>query len=420
MLPNFQQSLQAYAEILVKIGLNLRSGQKLIITSLRTDGAPLETAPLVRTVAKTSYENGARFVDVIWGDEQLRLIRFQSAPPDSFEEYATWHTTALAEHTDRGDAVLNLTAEDPSLLSEQDPDLLAIARRSMLQFAAGYYENVMQNVMNWVVAGASVPGWAAKVFPDAPAEEQVDRLWDAIFHVCRVYDPDPIASWQRHLADLKARSAYLNRKSYSALHFRGPGTDLTVGLVKRHVWKGGSGVAQNGIDYTANIPTEEVYTMPHRHRTEGVVRAAMPLNYGGMLIEDFGVEFERGRVVKYWAGKNETTLRKLIETDEGSSRLGEVALAPHSSPIAQTGLLFYNTLFDENAASHIALGRAYHSNLEGAELLDADAIAAAGCNTSLEHVDFMIGSAAMDVDGLTEGGAAEPVMREGMWAFAIS
>lgn len=419
MLPNFQHHLETYAEVLVKIGLNLRRGQKLIITSLRTDGAPLETAPLVRAVARSAYEHGARFVDVIWGDDQLRLIRFQTAAADSFEEYSTWHSDALRDHTNRGDAVLNLTAEDPTLLNSVDTELLAIARRSMLQHASGYYENVMRNAMNWVVAGASVPGWAAKVFPDAPAEEQVDQLWDAIFQVCRVYDPNPIAAWQRHLADLKARSAYLNRKSYSALHFRGPGTDLTVGLVKRHIWKGGSSPAKNGVDFTANVPTEEVFTMPHRHGTEGVVRAAMPLNYSGVLIEDFSVEFERGRAVSFRAGKNEATLRKLIETDEGSARLGEVALAAHTSPIAQTGRLFYNTLFDENAASHVALGRAYRFNIEDGELLPIEAAAEAGCNTSLEHVDFMIGSAEMDVDGLIEGGAAEPVMREGVWAFDL-
>lgn len=419
MLPNFQQHLQAYAEVIVKIGLNLRSGQRLVITALRTDGAPLETAPLVRAVARTAYQHGARYVDVVWGDDQLRLTRYQSAPPDSFAEYATWHTDLLRQHTDRGDAVLNLTAEDPTLLNSVNPEHLANARRSMLQHASGYYDNVMRNAMNWLVAGASVPGWAARVFADAPAEEQVDRLWDAIFRICRVYEPDPIAAWQRHLADLKARSAYLNRKNYSALRFRGPGTDLTVGLVKRHIWMGGSTVARNGVDFTANVPTEEVWTMPHRRQTEGVVRAAMPLNYGGVLIEDFSVEFEHGRVVGFSAGKNEAVLRKLVETDEGSARLGEVALAPQTSPIAQSGRLFFNTLYDENAASHIALGRAYRFNLEGGEAMPLEAALEAGCNTSLEHVDFMIGSAAMDVDGLTEGGAVEAVMRGGVWAFSI-
>jgi aminopeptidase len=419
MLPNFQQHLQAYAEVIVKIGLNLRPGQRLVITSLRTDGAPLETAPLVRAVAQTAYQHGARYVDVIWSDDQLRLTRFQAAPPDSFAEYAAWHTDLLRQHTDRGDAVLNLTAENPTLLNSVNPDQLAVARRSMLQHATGYYDNVMRNAMNWLVAGASVSGWAAKVFADAPAEEQVDRLWDAIFRICRVYEPDPIAAWQRHLADLKARSAYLNRKGYSAVRFRGPGTDLTVGLVKRHIWMGGSSVARNGIDFTANVPTEEVWTMPHRRHTEGVVRAALPLNYGGVLIEDFSVEFEHGRVVGFSAGKNEAALRKLVETDEGSSRLGEVALAPQTSPIAQSGRLFFNTLYDENAASHIALGRAYRFNLEGGEAMPLEDALEAGCNTSLEHVDFMIGSAAMDVDGLSEGGVVEAVMRGGVWAFEI-
>ncbi len=419
MLPDFERLLSIYAELIVEVGLNLQAGQRLMITSLRTDGAPIETAPLVRAVAAVAYQREARFVDVIWGDEEMRLIRFRHAPRDSFAEYATWHTDALRDHTNRGDAVLNLTAEDPSLFDGQDPHLLAVARRSMLGHAAGYYENVMRNHMNWLVAAASVPGWAAKVFSAAPAGEQVDRLWDAIFRACRVYEADPLATWHRHIADLKARSVYLNQRDYAALHFRGPGTDLRVGLAAGCLWQGASSPARNGIEFTANVPTEEVFTMPHRARVEGVVRASMPLNYGGVTIADFDLEFEKGRVVKFAAGKNEAALRKLIETDEGSARLGEVALVPHSSPISQSGLLFYNTLYDENAASHIALGRAYRFNMDGGEALSAEEFAEAGGNTSLEHVDFMIGSAAIDVDGVSKSGAVEPVMRGGEWAFAV-
>ncbi|MCS7039438.1 MAG: aminopeptidase [Caldilineales bacterium] len=418
MLPDFDRHLQTYAEILLKIGLNLRAGQRLLITAVRTDGVPIEAAPLVREVVRQAYQMGSPFVEVIWGDEAVRLARFRYAPADSFAYYSSWHSEALREHTNRGDAVLNVTADNPTLLEGIDPHRLATARRAVLEHMAPYFQNVTRNVMNWLVAAAAVTGWAEKVFPDLRGEAAVDRLWDAIFQACRVYEPEPLAAWQRHIAGLKARGAYLNARRYDALRFRGPGTDLTVGLAEGHMWQGAQNTAANGVTYTANIPTEEVFTAPHARRVEGVVRATMPLNFGGVLIADFSLEFEGGRVVALRAGQNEDALRRLVETDEGAARLGEVALVPHSSPIARSGLLFYNTLFDENAASHIALGRAYRDCIAGGEKMSDEAFAAAGGNDSLEHVDFMIGSGEMDVDGLRNG-VSEPVMRGGEWAFVV-
>jgi aminopeptidase len=418
MLPDFARHLQTYAEILLKIGLNLRAGQRLLITSVRTDGVPIETAPLVREVVRQAYQMGSPFVEVIWGDEAVRLARFRYAPPDSFHHYSTWHSDALRDHTNRGDAVLNIAADNPTLLEGIPPERLSTARRTVLEHMAPDFQNVTRNVMNWLVASAPVTGWAQTVFPGLDAEEAVDRLWDAIFRACRVYESEPLAAWQRHVAGLKARGAYLNARRYDALRFRGPGTDLTVGLADGHVWQGAQNTAANGVTYTANIPTEEVFTAPHAHRVEGVVRATMPLNFGGVLIADFSLEFEGGRVVGLRAGQNEDALRRLVATDEGAARLGEVALVPHSSPIARSGLLFYNTLFDENAASHIALGRAYRDCIADGEHMSDEAFAAAGGNNSLEHVDFMIGSSEIDVDGLRNG-VSEPVMRGGEWAFAV-
>lgn len=418
MLPDFARHLQTYAEILLKIGLNLRAGQRLLVTAVRTDGVPIEAAPLVREVVRQAYAMGSPFVEVIWGDETVRLARFRYAPADSFHHYSTWHSDALREHTNRGDAVLNVTADNPALLEGIPPERVSTARRVLLEHMAPYFQNVTRNAMNWLVAAAAVTGWAEKVFPDLRGEAAVDRLWDAIFRACRVYEPEPLAAWQRHIAGLKARGAYLNARRYEALRFRGPGTDLTVGLAEGHVWQGAQNTAANGVTYTANIPTEEVFTAPHARRVEGVVRATMPLNFGGVLITDFRLEFADGRVVGLRAGQNEDALRRLVETDEGAARLGEVALVPHSSPIARSGLLFYNTLFDENAASHIALGRAYRDCIAGGEHMSDDAFAAAGGNTSLEHVDFMIGSGEIDVDGLRDG-VSEPIMREGEWAFDV-
>ncbi len=418
MLPDFTRHLQTYAEILLKIGLNLRAGQRLLITSVRTDGVPLETAPLIREVVRQAYQMGSPFVEVIWGDEAVRLARFRYAPSASFHYTSTWHSDALRDHTNRGDAVLNVAADNPTLLDGIDPERMATARRALLASMAPYFQNVTRNAMNWLVAAAPVTGWAQKVFPGLSGEEAVDRLWDAIFRACRVYESEPLPAWQRHIAELKARSAYLNARRYDALRFRGPGTDLTVGLADGHVWQAAQTTAANGVRYTANIPTEEVFTAPHARRVEGVVRSTMPLNLGGGLIVDFSLEFADGRVVSCRAGQNELALRRLIDTDEGAARLGEVALVSHRSPIAQSGLLFYNTLFDENAASHIALGRAYRDCIAGGERMSDEEFAAAGGNDSLEHVDFMIGSSEIDVDGLRNG-SSEPVMRSGEWAFPL-
>jgi aminopeptidase len=243
------------------------------------------------------------------------------------------------------------------------------------------------------------------------------RLWEAIFRICRLDQPDPVAAWQRHAAELAARRDYLNAKRYTALKYTAPATNFTLGLPDHHLWHGGESQTPQGTTFIANVPTEEVYTMPHKERADGVVSSTKPLSYGGVLIEDFSLTYEQGRVVKVTAKKGEAVLQKLIETDEGSARLGEVALVPHSSPISQSGLLFYNTLFDENASNHIALGRAYRFCLEDGTHMTDEEFAAAGGNDSLTHVDFMIGSADMDVDGLTRDGVVEAVMRGGEWAF---
>jgi aminopeptidase len=288
-----------------------------------------------------------------------------------------------------------------------------------LKHARPYRAAFGRNASNWLVIAAAVPAWAAKVFPDVAAEAQEARLWDAIFKACRLDQVDPVAAWQEHIRHLLARSQYLTQKQYAALRFTAPGTDLTLGLPRGHVWKAGRSTSQGSIPFTANLPTEEVFTLPHKDRAEGVVTASMPFSYGGTLIENMSLTFQAGRVVRAAADKGEAAVRSLLATDEGAGRLGEVALVPHGSPIAQSGVLFYNTLLDENAATHLALGRAYSFTLQGGEAMTDDEFAAAGANLSLTHVDFMIGSAGMDVDGLAGDGAAEPVMRGGEWAFEV-
>lgn len=416
---DFEKKLAQYAEVALKVGLNLQPGQRLLITNVSSGGVTLEAAPLVRQLAAAAYRSGARFVDVLWADEPLRLMRFERAPRDSFEEYPDWQVAATLEYIERGDAVLSVKADDPDLLRGQDPALVGLARKAAWQHLAPVMEHIERNSTNWLVIAGATRAWAARVFPEVQADQQVDRLWESIFAMCRLDAADPVAAWRAHEANLTARRDYLNGKGYGALHFTAPGTDLTVGLPRGHSWESAGMPSRQGIDFIANLPTEEVFTLGDRWRAEGTVRASLPLSYGGTLIEDFMVTFAQGRVVSATAARGEAVLRSLLDTDDGARRLGEVALVPHSSPIAKTGRLFLNTLIDENAASHLALGSAYRFSLKGVEVLSDEAFAAAGGNTSLVHVDFMIGSGEMDVDGITQSGAVEPVMRGGEWAFAL-
>ncbi len=414
-----QEMLHKYAEAIVKVGLNIRAGQGLIITLAATRGVPIQFAPLVREVAKSAYAVGARYVDVIWGDEEMLRLRAQQAPHDSFGEYPVWQVDAIVKMIENGDALLSITGSNPDLLGGLDPEVVGLMQKTHLQNFGRVSEKVSTNAVNWCVVAAAGEAWAAKVFPDLPGNEAREKLWNAIFETARIAQPDPVAAWKTHIASLRSRAAYLHARQYTALHYSGPGTDFTLGLPSGHLWISAQTMAQNGVAFTANMPTEEVFTLPDRNRADGVVTSTFPLSYGGTLIEDFQVTFENGRVVKVTAKKGQDVLQKLVDTDEGSHRLGEVALVPASSPIATRGHLFYNTLFDENASCHIAIGRAYRFTLAGGVELNDDEFVAAGGNVSLNHVDFMIGSPKMDIDGVNRDGSREPVMRQGEWAFDV-
>jgi aminopeptidase len=276
-------------------------------------------------------------------------------------------------------------------------------------------ELIVRHAINWTIVAGATPAWAAAVFPDDPPEQALARLWDAIFETTRINKVDPVSAWKEHDANLQKRAAFLNEKRYAALEYRGPGTDFRLGLADDHLWLGGGTTAGNGVYCIPNMPTEEVFTTPHKDRAEGTVTATKPLSYQGTMIEGIRVRFEGGRIVDARASKGEEVLNNLISTDDGARRLGEVALVPHSSPIASSGMIFLNTLFDENAASHIALGRAYTSCLRDGDKLTPEQLAAKGANDSLIHVDWMIGSDKLDIDGVTASGAAEPLMRQGEW-----
>ena len=414
-----QELLQKYAEAIVRVGLNLRAGQRLIITNATARGVPPAGRPLVHAVTKAAYEAGARYVDVIWGDEEMLRLRIQNAPADSFSEYPKWHVHGILDMIKNGDALLSIYANNPDIYDGLDPERLGAMQRGHLENWQEVSLNVTRNAINWCVVAAAAPAWAAKIFPDLPEAEAMEKLWQAIFETTRAVEPDPVAAWEQHIKNMRKRANYMQARKFTALHYKSDKTDFTLGLPNGHKWISAQSMAENGVPFTANMPTEEIFTLPDRQRADGVVHSTFPLSYGGSLIDDFTVTFENGRIVKVSAKKNEAILQKLVDTDEGSHRLGEVALVPVSSPIARRGHLFYNTLFDENASCHIAIGRAYRFTLIGGEELTDEEFNTSGGNTSMTHVDFMIGSPQMDLDGIREDGTREPVMRSGEWAFDV-
>ena len=403
------EKLDRLAAVAVTVGLGLARGQELVMT------ATLEAAPLARRITEQAYRAGASLVTTLFSDEQSALARFRFAPDDSFDRAADWLHKGVADAFRNGAARLAIAGADPSLLSDQDPEKVARANVAMSKAMRPALELITRHRINWTIVAAATPAWARAVFPNEPEERALDRLWDAIFATTRIDVPDPVSAWREHDAELRKRAAMLNERRYRTLHFRSPETDLKVGLADDHLWLGGGTTAGNGLPCIPNMPTEEVFTTPHKDRVEGTVRSTKPLSYQGTLIENIAVRFAEGRIVDASASSGETVLTRLLDTDEGARRLAEVALVPHSSPIAQSGLLFLNTLFDENAASHIALGQAYSTCIRDGDSLDPAQLLARGANESLIHVDWMIGSGAMDVDGMRDDGLTEPLMRQGEW-----
>jgi len=408
--------LDTYAQLAVKIALNVQPGQRvMIIGALANGGTSLEAAPLVRPIAEAAYKAGASYVETLWGDEALQLARFRHAPRDSFDNYSAWFGKALSDHVAGGNAIISISANDPDLLAGQPPELISAVQQATAREVRSFRELISRNHTNWAVVAAASQAWAEKVFPSAPEGQAMDRLWQAIGKLCRLDEPDALGAWETHLKNLAARSDFLNAKQYVALKYSGPGTELRLGLPAGHIWVSGRTTSQNGIPFTANLPTEEVFTIAHKDDVNGVVRSSKPLSYGGTLIEGFSLTFKDGRVVSMNADRNPDTLQRLVDTDDGAGRLGEVALVPHSSPVSQSGLLYYNTLFDENAASHVALGNAYKFTLSGGNDMSNEEFERAGGNRSAVHVDFMLGSGELDVDGVLPTGRAEPLMRKGEW-----
>ncbi len=404
-----EQKLDNLAAVAVHVGLGLKAGQELVMT------ASLDGLPLARRITEQAYRAGASLVTTLYTDDEAALMRYRLAPNESFDRAAKWLYDGMGAAFKGGAARLAIAGGNPMLLSNEDPEKVGRANRAVSIAYRPALELITRHEINWNIVACATPAWAAAMFPDDKPDVALAKLWDAIFKTSRVDNDDPVNAWKAHDATLQKRAVFMNEKRYSALHYRGPGTDFRLGLSDDHVWMGGGTTAGNGLYCIPNIPTEEVFTTPHKDRADGTVRASKPLSHQGTMIEGIEVRFEKGRIVEARASRGQAVLEKLIDTDDGARRLGEVALVPHSSPIAQSGLTFLNTLFDENAASHIALGQAYSSCIKDGDKLTPEQLAGKGANESLIHVDWMIGSGELDIDGVTATGTAEPLMRRGEW-----
>ena len=407
----FAEKLAAFAELAVKIGVNVQPGQYLLINTTT------DTLEFTREVVKKAYEAGAGRVHVNLTDAVFERAFFENTTVEELEKFPKWIVAQREELIERNGALLWIDAADPDLLAGIDVKKISTHQKVSGAALVNYRKAVMNDDIAWSIIAVPSAKWAAKVFPHLPENEQVDALWDAIFKTVRIGAGDAVEAWHEHVANLEKRAAQLNAKRYKALHYKAPGTDLTIELPEKHLWLTGGSKTPQGTTFIANMPTEEVYTMPAKYGVDGTVSNTKPLVYKGNIIDQFTLTFESGKIVKAHAEVGNDLLQQLITTDEGASYLGEVALVPHQSPISASNILYYNTLFDENASNHLAIGEAYPTCYEGGRELEPGQLEALGINRSITHEDFMIGSGEMDIDGELADGTMEPIFRKGNWAF---
>lgn len=410
-MSEFTEKLNKYAELTIKMGVNLKKDQKLVIN------APVNSAGFVRMLAENAYAVGARDVQVEWSDDYLRYLRFNNVSNITLSEYPSWIADGHEKLAKEGAAFLYVSAPNPGLLKDIEAEKIAIANKASRKANKNFSGYLDRGEASWCVVAISTPEWAKKVFPEKENDLAVADLWETIFKICRVDGMDPVKSWEKHIEEINKNLDFLNCKRYKKLLYTSPGTELEVGLPENHIWVGGGSTTVDGTYFIPNIPTEEVFTMPLRVGVNGTLKATKPLNYGGKLIEGFSFEFRNGEIVKIEAEKGQEMLEHLIKTDKGSHYLGEVAIVPHDSPISNTNLMFFETLFDENASCHFAIGAAYPMCLENGTRMNEEELIKAGVNISLTHVDFMIGSEKLKIEGVTEDDKKEIIMINGNWAI---
>lgn len=410
-MSQFEQHLDKYAELIVRIGVNVQQGQEVFVTG------SVDNASLVRLVASKAYDAGASNVHVDWTDDALSRLKYEKAAEDVFARYPEWETAKRNSFVERGAAFISIVSSSPDLLKGIESGRIASFQKASGQGLKEFRRAIQADKVSWTVVAAASKPWAAKVFPEAGEAEAVELLWKAIFESVRLHSEDPVKAWEVHNANLHSKGETLNQHRFQKLHYTAPGTDLTIELPDKHIWVAAGSTNVDDVPFMANMPTEEVFTVPLKTGANGYVSSSKPLVYGGNIIDRFKITFENGRIVKVVAEEGQEFLQQLVDIDDGSHYLGEVALVPHESPISQSNILFYNTLFDENASNHLAIGSGYAFNIEGGKTMSPEELVENGVNASLTHNDFMIGSAEMDIDGITSDGKVVPIFRKGNWAI---
>ncbi|MDA5328506.1 aminopeptidase [Enterococcus lactis] len=410
MLSNFNELLKKYARLIAETGVATEKGHTVVLQ------ISVDQAPLARLITQEAYKLGAAEVIVQWTDDQIQREFLLHAATDRIEDVPQSKIDQADEWLEKGASRISVVSADPDAFAGVDSHRVATYQAAAGKALMNLRKATQANKVSWTVVAAAGKQWAAKVFPDLPEEEQVDALWDQIFKTTRVYEEDPVLAWKKHDEKLAKKAEELNQEQFSALHYTAPGTDIIIGLPKNHLWEGAGSYNARGEKFMANMPTEEVFTAPDSHRVDGYISSTKSLSYAGTIISGMKFTFKDGKVVDFSAEQGEDVLEKLLDTDEGARRLGEVALVPDPSPISQSGIIFFNTLFDENASNHLALGSAYAFSVKGGTEMSDEELAEAGLNRSQTHVDFMVGSDKMDIDGIREDGSTVPIFRNGDWA----
>ena len=404
--------LKKYAELAVKIGVNIQKNQILVISS------PIECAYFSRLIAEIAYDNGAKDVIINWVDELFTKIRFLKAPEEVFEEMPSWQKDFYLDYSRKGAAFLSIYASDPELLKNVDQKRIATAQKTKQLALKEHSDRLMSNKNPWSIISIPTESWAKKIFPKLSSEDAINTLWDNIFKIMRIDKENPVLPWEEHKNNLKKSMDFLNSSKFRYLHYKNSlGTDLKIELPKDHIWFGGADYTPEGIEFIANMPTEEVYTLPLKTGVNGTVFSSKPLNCNGTIVDDFYIAFKDGKIVDFYAKEGHDALKHLIDTDNGSHYLGEVALVPFNSPISNSNIIFYNTLYDENASCHLAIGKAYPVCIKDGENMNENELEKHGVNTSLVHEDFMIGTKDLTITGTTWDGEKNLIFSEGNWAI---
>ncbi|MFI8687303.1 aminopeptidase [Rossellomorea sp. NPDC077527] len=409
MNQTFEKNLERYAELIVEVGLNLQKGQELMIS------APITSYQFVRLVTEKAYEAGALNVLTDFYDDELKKIRLERSTEDGLKAFPTWKAKGYIEMAENNVALLNLAAPNPSLLRDTDPTRVAMLNKTSAKAMKDFSAYIGGGKISWLIAAIPTNEWAKTVFPELPQEEAFSKLWENIFYTTRTDQEKTVELWESHISNLNIKAKQLNEGNYKKLHYKGPGTDLTIEFHPKTKWISAQFTNDKGIPFVPNLPTEEVFSIPVKYGVNGKVSSTKPLNYSGTLIKNFSLTFKEGKVIDFSAEEGYETLKNLLETDEGASYLGEAALVPHDSPISNTNIIFNNTLFDENASCHIALGRALTVCVEDGKSMTSEQLQDLGFNESMIHVDFMIGSGELDIDGEKSDGTIEAIFRAGDW-----